>query len=67
MLVPRLLLWGARSEGWTFYSCFQITNLIIVFTEDEPSVKIPALLRMWDQEGVWELQSMPGHLNTFQQ
>ena len=48
-----------------FRSCFQIKDLITVFTEDEPSVKIPDLLGMWDQGGVCGLESVPGHLTTF--
>lgn len=48
-----------------FHSCFQIKDLITVFTEDEPSVKIPGLLGMGDQGGVCGLESMLGHLNTF--
>lgn len=48
-----------------FHSFFQIKDLITVFTEDEPSVKIPDLLRMWDEGGVCGLESVPGHLNTF--
>jgi hypothetical protein len=45
-----------------FHSCFQIKDLITVFSEDEPSVKIPDLLGMWGWGGVWGSDSVPGHL-----
>lgn len=48
-----------------FHSCFQIKDLITVFTDDEPSVKIPGPLGVGDPGGVCGLESVPGHLNTF--
>lgn len=48
-----------------FHSCFQIKDLITVFTEDEPSVKIPDLLGMGARGGVCGLKSVLGHLKTF--